>query len=517
MSRGVVAAGHPETARAGVWALREGGNAVDGAVAAMAASMVAESPLTGLGAGGYMLVSEPGSDPLLLDFFVAAPGLGDRERRSELVPVEVDFGDTTQAFNIGAASCGVPGTPAGIAEANRRFGSMPLADLLGPAVKLGRDGVPLNRQQAYLLKILEPVHLAASEAAAVYMPDGSPLREGDSFFFSELAEALERLGADGAEPFYRGDVARDISEWVGARGGLLAAEDLAAYEPIARRPIRTSFRGTEIFTNPPPSAGGLLISLTLALLERLQSVDLRMVIAAMEEAQEARTKDFTAGLYEPGFAGRFLAAEVVEAAARRCRRSLRPSRGPGGRGDALGSTTHITVVDGEDRCASVTCSNGTGSGLLVPGTGVHVNNMLGEQDLNPFGFHATEPARRMPSMMAPTVVRRDGVVEAGLGSAGSNRIRSAVVQAILRIVVDRMPAQAAVAAPRVHYERGAVQSEPGIAENDLRALSERGYEVVRWSEQNLFFGGVSAVARDPRTGALSGGGDPRRGGAAALA
>ncbi len=517
MTRGVVAAGHPQTAEAGAWALSEGGNAADAAVAAVAASMATESPLTGLGAGGYMLVSGPDADPVLLDFFIAAPGLDGRERAAELIPVDVDFGDTSQIFNIGAASCGVPGTPAGLVEANRRFGSMPLAELVRPAIKLAREGAAVNRQQAFLLKILEPVLTHEPEGVAIYAPSGVPLAEGESFVFEELGDALELLAAEGAEPFYRGEVAGRLSDWVGDRGGTLSPEDLAAYRPIAREPVRTRFMGREILTNPPPSAGGLLIAFALALLERLERADLPALVAAMEEAQEARTRAFATGLYEPGFATRFLDPALMEEAEQRCRRAIRPAKGHPSPGDALGSTTHVTVVDDNGGCASVTCSNGTGSGLLVPGTGVHVNNMLGEQDLSPFGFHATEPTRRMPSMMSPTVVLRDGSVEAGLGSAGSNRIRSAIAQAILRIVVDGMDAQDAVAAPRVHYEDGVVHAEPGSGDGDLRLLESRGYEVLRWRTQNLFFGGVNAVVRDLQTGLLSGGGDPRRGGAVAVA
>ena len=209
----------------------------------------------------------------------------------------------------------------------------------------------------------------------------------------------------------------------------------------------------------------------------------------MEAAQAERTEEFLAGLYEDGFAGRFLAA------------------------DRLGSTTHITAVDGDGICASVTCSNGTGSGLIVPGTGVHVNNMLGEQDLNPLGFHRHEPGRRLPSMMSPTVVLRDGELEAGLGSGGSNRIRSAILQTIVRLC-EGLDVAEAVIAPRVHFEDGAVQAEPGIDEAALDRLERRGYEVVRWPDRNVFFGGVHAVARDPATGELRGGGDPRRGGRA---
>jgi gamma-glutamyltranspeptidase/glutathione hydrolase len=191
--------------------------------------------------------------------------------------------------------------------------------------------------------------------------------------------------------------------------------------------------------------------------------------------------------------------------------------GPIAPGDDLGSTTHITAVDRAGNCASVTCSNGTGSGLIVPGTGVHVNNMLGEQDLNPFGFHLHKPGTRMPSMMSPTVVLREGSLEAGLGSGGSNRIRSAVTQTVLHMIAAGAGVQEAVDAPRLHFEEGAVQAEPGIDPGALERLAARGYEIVRWKAPNVFFGGVHAVARDPASGALVGAGDARRGGAVAYA
>jgi gamma-glutamyltranspeptidase/glutathione hydrolase len=516
VSRGTVAAGHPETAAAGVWALREGGNAVDAAIAAVCASLSAESPLTGLGAGGYMLVHEPGTQGVLLDFFVAAPGRDDRERRSELVPVEVDFGGTTQIFNVGAASCGVPGTPAGLDEACRLFGSMPLAELVRPGVRLAREGVRITRQQGYIISILAPVLTHQAEGAAIYAPGGALLREGAVFEAPELAESLEVLGEEGAEPFYGGEIGARICSWVADRGGRLSREDMVAYRPVAREPVRAEFGGHRVLTNPPPSSGGLLIAFALAVLERLQRVDVESVVTVMEQAQAARTPDFLDGLYREGFAGSFMTEEAVTEAVRRCRAPGRPVA-RSGPDDALGSTTHITAVDSEGRCASVTCSNGTGSGLFLPGTGIHVNNMLGEQDLNPFGFHTTEPGRRMPSMMSPTVVLSGEELEAGLGSGGSNRIRSAIVQTILRLMSDRMPAQGAVAAPRVHVEDGIVHAEPGIDEAALDRLDARGYEIVRWRDENLFFGGVHAVARDPGTGLLAGGGDPRRGGAVAVA
>jgi gamma-glutamyltranspeptidase/glutathione hydrolase len=472
---GVVAAGHPLTAEAGAGVLREGGNAVDAAVCAVLASFAVESPLTGFGAGGFMMVHQ-GGETTLLDFFVAAPGRDGIARGAELVPVPVHFdAETVQTFYVGPASCGVPGTAAGLEEALRRFGSVPLAELVKPGVRLAREGAPVNPEQAYILDILEPIHARLEGTRELYAPTGRTLREGETFRFAELAEALERFGAEGAEPFSHGEVAAALSEYVVERGGTLGPQDLAGYETIERQPIRTSFRGTEVLTNPPPSSGGTLIAYCLGLLEEAgERSGPEQLVAAMGAANAAR-------------------------------------------GDLLGSTTHISVIDRDGMCANVTCSNGSGSGVLVPGTGVILNNMLGEEDLNPLGFHSIAPGQRVTSMMAPTVVLRDGEIEMGLGSAGSNRIRSAILQTIVRAVEQGMGASEAVRAPRLHFEQGVVQAEPGIDEEALARIEARGIPVLRRPQINLFFGGTQAVAREHGTGELSGGGDPRRGGSVAVA
>ncbi|HEX3736155.1 MAG TPA: gamma-glutamyltransferase [Solirubrobacterales bacterium] len=472
---GVVAAGHPESAEAGAVALRAGGNAVDAAVGAMLASFAVESPLTGLGAGGYMIVHDRG-ETTLLDFFVASPGLDGTPRTAELAPVEVVFdAETVQTFYVGPVSCGVPGTPAGLAEALRRFGSMPLGELAAPALRLAREGAPVNHEQAYILRILAPIHDRLPGTRELYAPQGRTLREGETFRFEELAAALERLVAEGVVPFYCGEPAAALSDFVVEHGGTLGRDDLAAYAATRRPPVRAEFRGTEVLTNPPPSAGGTLIAYSLDLLEQLGPTSgPEQLVAAMDAANQHRA-------------------------------------------DLLGSTTHISVIDANGMCAAVTCSNGSGSGVLVPGTGVILNNMLGEEDLNPGGFHKIEPGRRVPSMMAPTVVLRDGEVVLAVGSAGSNRIRSAILQTVVRVVEQGMGPAEAIAAPRLHFEHGVVQAEPGIDEAALARLEARGITVARRPEINLFFGGAQAVARDPRTGELSGGGDPRRGGAVAYA
>jgi gamma-glutamyltranspeptidase/glutathione hydrolase len=503
MKPGVVAAGHPLTAEAGASILRDGGNAVDAAVCAVLASFAVESPLTGLGAGGFMMVHEDSAEPVLIDFFVAAPGKDGVERRADLVPVPVHFdAETTQTFYVGPASCGVPGTAAGLEQALARFGSIALGDLIGPGVRLAREGAPVNAEQAYILDILAPIHARLEGTRELYAPGGRPLREGDEFRFPELADVLERLGTEGAEPFYRGEVAAAIGEFVLEHGGTLGPTDLATYEATPRAPIRMPFRGAEVLTNPPPSSGGTLIAYALGLLERMgESSGPEQLVAAMGAAAAVRGGDFAEALHGEGLDAALLDPAGLDLAA----------------ADLLGSTTHISVLDAEGMCASVTCSNGSGSGVLVPGAGVILNNMLGEEDLNPLGFHRIPPGRRVSSMMAPTVVLREGEIELGLGSAGSNRIRSAILQTIVRVVEQGMGAGDAVRAPRLHFEDGVVQAEPGIEEAALARLEARGLAVARRPAINLFFGGVQAVARDRAGGAYSGGGDPRRGGAVAVA
>jgi gamma-glutamyltranspeptidase / glutathione hydrolase len=489
---GVIAAGHPLSAQAGADALCAGGNAVDAALGAMLTSFACEPLLTSLGAGGYMLVVEPGragGNPILLDFFVEAPGRGaDATGRAELVPVSVSFGDAIQVFNIGAASVGTYGMAAGVCEATSRFGRIPLAELVAPAAKLARDGVELNAAQAYVIEILAAIVTSTPECAALFAPGGEVVRAGDVVRQPELADALERLGAEGSAPFYTGEIATAIVGWLAERGGIVTAEDLAAYAVVERAPIRASYRGREVMTNPPPSAGGVLIAHALALLDAEPGPpDLGLVVDTMERTQAERTPEFLEGLADPEFVKRFLARRMP-----------------------LGSTTHVAVLDREGWACSVTCSNGSCSGVVVPGTGVHLNNMLGEQDLNPMGFHRHPPGRRLPSMMSPTAVLREGSPELVLGSAGSNRIRSAILQTIIRVIDDELPAGDAVRAPRVHFEDGVVYAEPGI---DTGPLEGAGRAIARFRELNLFFGGVQAAARDDH-GRFSGGGDPRRGGAA---
>jgi gamma-glutamyltranspeptidase/glutathione hydrolase len=350
--------------------------------------------------------------------------------------------------------------------------------------------VTVNPQQAEVVHLLEAILRTTPECEAIYAPAKQLLGVDALWHDRDLGDTIERLGAEGARAFYEGDIGQAVVAWVAERGGALTAEDLCRYEPIERVPLCVRYRGREVYTNPPPSAGGILLALALGRLDAAPSPpSLQSVVVSMEEAQSERTPEFTDGLAEAGFAGRFL-------------------------GSRLGSTTHISVLDGAGRAVSVTCTNGEGSGIVVPGTGMHLNNIMGEEDLSPLGFHHAPPGRRMPSMMSPTVVTRDGRVQVALGSSGSNRIRSALLQTIVAVVDHGLPPMAALAEPRVHFESGVIYAEPGIPLDELRCDP---HEIQPFRAKSMFFGGVQIVGRDPQTGELSGAGDPRRGGVAVAA
>jgi gamma-glutamyltranspeptidase/glutathione hydrolase len=518
--RGAVAAGHPRTAEAGARVLEEGGNAVDACIAAAAVSWVAESPLTGPGAGGFMLVhrARDGRDRLL-DFFVVTPGLGlagDRRREMDVVDVPFGAGGTTQRFLVGAASCAVPGTVAGLAEAHRHFGTLPWPVLLEPAIELAYGGLELTPEQAFVQLLLDAVLRSTPEGRAVYGESG-PLEPGDRIRMPELAGSLELIAREGGATFYSGELAAAIAAASREAGGLLTADDLRAYRVVHRRPVRAEYRGHVLVSNPPPSAGGVLIALALRLLDELgvggtpgSAGAIARLAEVARETAAARSGSFASELFRGGLADRLLSPQAVEAAVRRIRgtASRRPVPEPAG----LPSTTHVSVVDARGNAASLSSSTGCGSGFVVPNTGIHLNNMLGETDLNP-GGRALRPGRRLPSMMAPSVLLRDGRPRLVLGSAGSERLRGAIVQVVVNVVDHAVPLWDAIERPRTHLDGELLHCEAGTDSAAMDELEALGHDVVRWPghDRNLYFGGVAAVALGP-DGELEAAGDPRRGG-----
>jgi gamma-glutamyltranspeptidase/glutathione hydrolase len=509
--RGAVAAGHPLTAEAGAAVLAEGGNAVDACIAAAFVSWVAESTLTGPGAGGFMLVHRARDrSTRVLDHFVTVPGLGlGRRELAEMDAVEVVFTpESSQAFRIGAASCAVPGAAAGLGEAHRLFGTLPWSVLLEPAIRHAREGVVVTESQAYLHAILDLILRHTPEGEAIYGRNRNRLVAGDRLVMSDLAGTLERLADRGADDLYRGELARRLVAHIQEGGGAITLRDLEDYRVIRRRPVRVRFLGHDFESNPPPSTGGLLIGLGAQLLDRLgpagppgSAEAIAQLVEIMRAQDSARDEAFTRGLYRGGLAARLLDPQAV-AAAERLLRSRLP--------EVVTGTTHIAVVDGRGNAASLTATTGAGSGVIVPGTGVQLNNMIGEFDLATTG-RVPGPGARFTSGMAPSLVLQDLRPRLVVGSAGSLRLRGAIFQVVVNTIAHGLGVEEAIDRPRVHLDGNDVHCEGGNDPAQLARLEEWGYPLVRWRRRNLYFGGVAAV-EFREDGSLAAAGDPRRGG-----
>jgi gamma-glutamyltranspeptidase/glutathione hydrolase len=513
--RGAVAAGHRLTAEAGARVLAEGGNAVDACVAAGLASWVCESTLTGPGGAGFMLVhrARDRSDRVL-DFFAAVPGQGLEKRPREMESVDVAYGpESSQLFYVGAASCAVPGAAAGLEAAHRAFGRMPFRVLAEPAVELARRGVELNAAQAHLHLILDQILRHTDEGRRIYGFNGGFMVEGDRLTMPDLAATIELIAERGAGELYGGELGRTVARYIQDEGGEVTVRDLESYRVVRRRPIRVAYLGHELISNPPPSSGGILIGYGLRLLDRLgvggppgSDDAMSRLVEVMREQTRARRGGFARDLYRGGLVRRLLGDGAIDAAVERVEASEAGVHEPA----PPGGTTHISVVDAHGNAASLSVSTGSGSGMIVPGTGVHLNNMLGEWDLAPTGG-AGRPGDRFTSMMAPSLVLCEGEPRLVVGSAGSLRLRGAILQTIVNVVGHGLDVEEAIGRPRVHLEDSIVHCEAGGDAEALDRLEARGYSVVRWGARNLYFGGTSAVQMR-EDGSLAAAGDPRRDG-----
>jgi gamma-glutamyltranspeptidase/glutathione hydrolase len=410
----------------------------------------------------------------LFDFFVSVPGGGADPAAME--SLEIDFsGGAVVPYLIGPASAAVPGAPLGLEAAWRRFGSMPWPELIEPSIALAREGVEVTPAQGVFHTLLDAILRFRPEGDAIYR--GADV--GERICIPELADTLRLIADHGASVLYTGELA----EAVAAAATNISPADLAGYRVIRRRPVTGTFRGYEFQSNPPPSSGGVLIAYGLRLIDAWGRHDTAAVVEAFREQAAARGNSFLNELYRGGLARRLMAAA-----------------------DAPSMTTHISVVDESRNAVSVSCSTGSGSGVFVPGTGIQLNNMLGEADLA--GRH--KPGQRLTSMMAPSICFDQGRTRLVIGSAGSARLRGAIMQVVLNVLARGMGVHDAVDAPRIHLEDGAVHAEQGVDVSELAA--ER---LTLWKARNLFFGGVSAVEILP-DGTLAAAGDPRRGGAAVV-
>jgi gamma-glutamyltranspeptidase / glutathione hydrolase len=458
-----IATGHRATVEAGVEILLAGGSAADATVAASLASCVAETVMTGLLGGGHAIYYDAASGRAEnLDFFVAVPGLGAERREVQLLELDVLFGAELVHYAVGIGSCGVPGVPAGLDELWRRHGRLDWPQLVEPAQRLARTGFEMPPAHASCLAMLAPV-MTMNEGARIYAPRGTLLTAGDRLEQPGLVQALELVAEEGATTVYDGSIADSLLALMDERGGLVTRDDLESYGAVWSEPVEVEYLEWSFRTRGDLSG----LPETLTEVPRL------------------------AGLTEP-------------------ERALRLARAlDQGGADGGGDTTNITVVDAEGNACVLTTSLGLGSGDYLPGLDLHLNSMLGETDLLPSGAPGGAPGERMSSMMAPSLVFRDGTLELAIGAAGGTRLRGALIQVAAGVLDEGLPPEQAVARPRLHPAGGRIQLEPGFSEATVTALQQAAFEVRVWPAQHHFFGGVSLVT--PNDAAA----DPRRSGAAA--
>jgi gamma-glutamyltranspeptidase/glutathione hydrolase len=498
--KGVISSGDKLTSSAGAEVLKIGGNAFDAVCAAMLMAPLSEPMLTSLGGGGFLLSHEKGKSPELHDFFVDVPP--SREENKNFFPIDVDFGTTVQEFHIGTASIAIPGILKGVYEIHKQKGKIPFEDVARPAIKAASEGIYLSKMQAHFVELLEPILFSTKESKAIYTRDGKLIDHTHLYKNEEYANFLKEFVKNGDDIFYNGVIADDIEKLCKENGGDLRREDLENYKIIKREPIDFKFRDYEILTNTTPSAGGILIAFALKTLENQDlgkfgsDAHIRNLIESMVTTSDFRHEQINEFLHKEGLADILKDQPLMDSYLKAFKNRV----------NLWGNTTHISVLDEEGNAATVTTTNGEGSGIIAPNTGIMMNNMLGEEDLNPHGFFGWPSGVRLPSMMAPTIVLKDNNPLMVLGSAGSNRIRSAITQSVLNYTVFGHDIEEVCTEKRVHFEKGQLFFEPGFDKHVLDMAKEH-YEVTEFTEKSVFFGGVNAVTHE-----LVGGSDPRRGG-----
>jgi len=513
----VAASGSKEVSHTAAEILEAGGNAFDAALGALCTAAIAEPLLVSLGGGGFLLALPEAGKPVVYDFFCQTPGRRRPQEELDFYPIMADFGTALQEFHIGMGSIAVPGVVAGLFEAHRDLGRMPIKDIMAPAIGLARSGVEVDSFHHYIIRVLQPIMKATPASFSLYESPGDSghlIRKGELLRNADAADSFEALASEGPDLFYQGEWAQRLSRDCGDMGGQLSLADLCSYRVERREPVVFRYRGTRCAINPPPSPGGCLVAFALGVMSDWASEEdkwgskghMLNLLRGMRASSLAR-HDYS---LEAGLDRRkmdeFLDAETIHAWQESLKLNSLFSRG----------TTHISVADARGNIASLTASNGEGCSYVLPGTGIMMNNMLGEEDINPGGFNLWKEGARLASMMSPAVAELADGTRYALGSGGSNRIRSAVTQVLVNLLDFGMSLEEAVGAPRIHLEGDMLSIEAGFSAEALQVLESSAPRTHPWPDKNLFFGGVHAVSVTP-AGQFHGAGDPRRGGEVAFA
>jgi len=521
-----IASAHPLATAAGHEILKRGGNAFDAAVAVAAALAVVEPYASGLGGGGLWLLHRAADGhQVMVDARETAPGKTTPGLYLDAAGKPVR-GATTQ----GGTAAAIPGAPAALAHVAGRYGTLPLAESLAPAVRLARDGYEVDQRYARITVLRERFLQARPEAARVFLDDNRAPRPGWRLRQSKLAATLEHLGREGSRGFYAGPVAEALVESVNRAGGVWQLSDLSAYRVVERQPLRFRYRGATITTAALPSAGGIALAQCLQMLERYETADPRsprdahLVIEALRRAFRDRAAylgdgDFVAVPVSRLTSRTYAAQQASSVDPAFATRSDAPEGGAPPPGST--NTTHLSVIDaaGNRVAATLTINLLFGSGIVAGDTGVLLNNEMDDFTVrtdvpNSFRLHggaanAIEPGKRPLSSMTPTFVEdARGVLV--LGAPGGSRIVSQVLLAVLDYVHAPAPDLAAiVGAPRYHHQwwPDRVEVEPGAFTTEWRAALEAKGHRLESSQRK--WGNMQAVFRSKQTGIAQAASDPR--------
>jgi len=467
-----------------------GGNAVDCALATALMCMNTEPGVCALAGGAYVTVWAPGHDPVTFDGNHAVPGHGlpDEERGQGKVPVRLDYGGGVSTI-VGPGSVAVPGALAAVEKAWRRFGSLPWRELFQPTIEVVRAGFPLPAACRYYLGYSGELIFGRSRDGhtALHDEDGRLYDRGSRIHVPHLADSLAAIADRGAAVFYDGELAEAIATHVRKGGGALTRDDLAGYEAVERPALVADIDDWHIATNPPPAVGGAVLTAMLLACGDLHAGDWDSTSLGKLIRVQRACLDFRRD--------RLDIAEDVDAAAAEL--ILAAKQGRFLSRWSSSSTVHTSAVDDSGVGCAVTASSGYGSGEMPDGTGLWLNNGLGEIELNRRDVDSRDPGDRLPSNMAPTVARSNDATMA-IGSPGADRITTAIHQVLVNALQFGMPLADAIAHPRVHVDTSGaadrLRAEPGL---DLPQLD---LPLQAFPDINMYFGGVSVATFDRNKG-----------------
>ncbi|EKE03895.1 MAG: hypothetical protein ACD_20C00134G0022 [uncultured bacterium] len=479
-----------------------GGNAFDAAICAAFELMISNPLMCSIGGGGFAAIRSSNDEVKIVDFFDSMPGMGlDKSLFGKNAKVvDLPYGTGIQVIS-GHASVGVPGTLKGLEHISQQYGCLPLKEVLQPAIENARTGVPFNSPMArYIAISAEPLHWFTEYSKKLLStPQWEIPKEGYLFKNPDLANTLDLIGQYGSDIVYKGDIAQNIVNEIQSGGGIITLEDLQNYDVIIRQPLFAEYGRYKIYTNPPPSVGGSTIIQMLKVISKLNLTEYNPAIVSklgkiIHTALNDRYSRIEEGRKNPSKYFELTEDDYILEKYK----NILPSA----------STTHVSCVDDLGNACSITMSIGYGSGVAIPGTGILMDNVLGELELNPLGFHALDPGERLVSSMSPTIaydeLKNDLLV---LGTPGASRIATSLTQVIVNINNLNMSIEKALNEPRVHWEDNKFALEEGREFDESEIPAE--WEIVRFPGRDMFFGGVQCV-RLSQGGNLNAASDPRR-------